>query len=227
MFNSSIDNRDSYWYLSKVTLRSLTKMCTSLLRCRIFLRPWRWQDGDADDLFWSSSYRAGDDADILGILFEPVVHVLTHRKQVVEAGSLSRGPVAFRHLETEASAPRSEEDETGATARKRCRRERRAGVSNSREDESSGGDSATSRRPFCSGWVNAPSCQMVAGSTAGVCWSLIKNTRSLICFSWGELNKTWDQWSIFFFLVIAYVVERNTDKMHIVVTFQFMCNFLW
>lgn len=57
--------------------------------------------GDGPDLrrpASPSSYRAGDDADVLGILFEPVVHVLTHRKQVVEAGGLSRGPVALRHL---------------------------------------------------------------------------------------------------------------------------------
>lgn len=43
------------------------------------------------------------------------------------------------------------------------------------EDESSDGDSATSRRPFCSGWVNTASCQMVAVSPAGVYWSVIKN----------------------------------------------------
>lgn len=42
-----------------------------------------------------SSYRAGDDTNILGILLEPVVHVLTHSKQVVEAGGLSRGPVTL------------------------------------------------------------------------------------------------------------------------------------
>lgn len=46
----------------------------------------------------ASSYRAGDDTDILGILFEPVVHVLTHSKQVVKAGSLSWRPVTLWHL---------------------------------------------------------------------------------------------------------------------------------
>lgn len=46
-------------------------------------------------------YWTGDDADIFGILFEPVVHVLTHSKQVVKAGSLTRRPVAFWHLEHE------------------------------------------------------------------------------------------------------------------------------
>lgn len=44
------------------------------------------------------SYWAGDDADVFGILFEPIVHVLTHGKQVVKAGSLTRRPVAFWHL---------------------------------------------------------------------------------------------------------------------------------
>lgn len=43
----------------------------------------------------ASSYRAGDDTHILGILFEPVVHVLTHSKQVVKAGSLARGPITL------------------------------------------------------------------------------------------------------------------------------------
>lgn len=41
------------------------------------------------------SYRAGDDTHILGILFEPVVHVLTHSKQVVEAGRLAGRPVTL------------------------------------------------------------------------------------------------------------------------------------
>lgn len=41
------------------------------------------------------SYRTGDDADVFGILFEPVVHVLTDSKQVVKAGGLARRPVAF------------------------------------------------------------------------------------------------------------------------------------
>lgn len=43
----------------------------------------------------ASSYRAGDDTHILGILFEPVVHVLTHSKQVVKAGSLARRPITL------------------------------------------------------------------------------------------------------------------------------------
>ena len=47
------------------------------------------------------SYWTGDDADIFGILFEPVVHVFTDSKQVVKAGSLTRRPVAFWHLEDE------------------------------------------------------------------------------------------------------------------------------
>lgn len=48
------------------------------------------------NVFWFLvSYRAGDDADVFGILLEPVVHVLTHSKQVVKAGSLTRRPVAF------------------------------------------------------------------------------------------------------------------------------------
>lgn len=61
------------------------------------------RDDDDDDeallYMWASSYRAGDDTHILGILFEPVVHVLTHRKQVVEAGSLTRRPVTLWDLE--------------------------------------------------------------------------------------------------------------------------------
>lgn len=44
------------------------------------------------------SYWAGDDADVFGILFEPIVHVLAHSKQVVKAGSLTGRPVAFWHL---------------------------------------------------------------------------------------------------------------------------------
>lgn len=44
------------------------------------------------------SYRAGNDTHILGVLFEPVVHVLTDSKKVVETRSLFGRPVAFRHL---------------------------------------------------------------------------------------------------------------------------------
>lgn len=47
------------------------------------------------EIFFFLSYRTGDDADVFGILFEPVVHVLTDSKQVVKAGSLTRRPVAF------------------------------------------------------------------------------------------------------------------------------------
>jgi len=54
---------------------------------------------DVDLSMWVSPYRAGDDTHILGILFEPVVHVLTHSKQVVEAGSLSRWPITLGNLE--------------------------------------------------------------------------------------------------------------------------------
>lgn len=47
---------------------------------------------------YMSPYRAGDDTNILGILFEPVVHVLTHSKEVVKAGSLAGRPVTLWHL---------------------------------------------------------------------------------------------------------------------------------
>lgn len=58
------------------------------------------EDGDVCvEQLWASTYRAGDDTHILGILFEPVVHVLTHSEKVVETGSLARGPVTLRDLE--------------------------------------------------------------------------------------------------------------------------------
>lgn len=99
---------------------------TSLLRCRISLTPWRYEDGDVHESrcsTWSSSYRAGDDTDVLGILLEPVVHVLTHGEQVVEAGSLSRGPVALRHLQTGERRRAGRERQPGGDAEERGRQQ--------------------------------------------------------------------------------------------------------
>lgn len=55
------------------------------------------------------SYRASDHTHVLGVLLEPVVHVLTHSKQVVKARGLSGWPIAFRHLKREWSDTVGEE----------------------------------------------------------------------------------------------------------------------
>lgn len=53
------------------------------------------------DVLCFFSYRASDHTHVLGVLLEPVVHVLTHSKQVVKARGLSGWPIAFRHLKRE------------------------------------------------------------------------------------------------------------------------------
>lgn len=49
------------------------------------------------------SYRASDHTHILRVLLKPIVHVLTHSKQVVKARGLPGWPIAFGHLKREMS----------------------------------------------------------------------------------------------------------------------------
>lgn len=44
-------------------------------------------------------YRTGNHTHILGVLLEPVVHILTNSKQVVKTRGLPGRPIAFRNLQ--------------------------------------------------------------------------------------------------------------------------------
>lgn len=143
MFNSSIDNLGSYWCLLKVTLRSFAKMMEvqSALPCQGAGYFYDHEDKMMGMLMIADARRDHLLTEqvmtqtFLGFCFSQLCMFLHTANRLWRLGACREGQL-HSDTWTGASPPRGRR----TSREKRGRRERKADVSNSREDESSDGD---------------------------------------------------------------------------------------